>query len=140
MAIVVGVNSWVTLIEADAYFAYKWEATEWNDGTLSPAQKESLLISAYRWINQQTYFSIPPASTANIVKEAQCEAAWYIYKYWSQHQDRRALFNMGVERFTISKFSESLRGVQFPEFIADMLDDFVTTKGGTFPFVERDFE
>jgi hypothetical protein len=139
MSIIVGTNSWVTLAEANAYFASKYNAaTLW--ATLANAVKEQLLISAYYWIQQQKAFSISPASTAAKVKQAQYEAAWFIYKYGDEYEKRRALSDEGVKSFSISKFSETLDGAQFPAFIADILDGFATGTGGKFPFVQRSFD
>ncbi len=132
----VGSNSWVTLAYANSYFEVNYDA--WF--TLTTQQRINLLIRAYRWINQQTFFSIPAASTNIAVKQAQCETAWYIYNYYADHEKRRALYNQGVTRFQISKFSETLQGAKFPDFIKDMLEDFLTGVGGKFPIIEREFE
>ena len=138
MALTVGTNSWVTVAEADTFFSEKWTASAW--ASLSDSEKESLLISAYRWIQQQLFFSISPASTADIVKQAQMEAAWYMYNFWVEHEKRRALYIQGVTKFKISKFSEDLQGVQFPEFIKAMLDDYIVNLGGKFPIISRTFD
>jgi len=137
-SITVGVNSWVTIAEADAYFEARYNATAWAG--LAEANKCVLLRHAYAWIQQQAMFSIPAASTAQIVKQAQFETAWYIYNYFSQHEKRRALYMQGVRDFQISKFRERLDMPQFPAWIADMLEDFLEDIGGQFPKVERDFE
>ena len=72
-------ESWITTAEADAYFLYKWNASVLWNGLTSP-EKEQLLVSAYRWINQLYTLSI--TSVTDKVKNAQCETAWYIYKFW----------------------------------------------------------
>lgn len=138
MALAVGTNSWVTVAEADAYFLEKFGASAW--AALPNATKEQLLISAYRWIQSQTMFTIAASSTLAIVKQAQYEAAWYMYKYWDQHEDRRALVAQGVTDFKISQFEETLSESKFPKFITDMLDDFITGGGFSFPVVTRTFE
>lgn len=138
IVLTVGVNSWVTVAEADSYFEAKYGAAGWTAFTAD--EKKQLLISAFRWIRSQTIFSIPASSTAQTVKDAQCEAAWFIYKYWTGLEDRRALYASGVRDFEISKFSETLEAQEFPAFIKDLLDGFTVSEGGAFPVVDRDFE
>jgi len=133
-----GINSWVTITEAKSYFDEKWGANSWNDGTLNEIQQSQLLISAYRWINQQFNLSIPAASSAQTVKNAQMEAAWFIYSYWTEYEKIRSLSAAGVTQFRVSSFSESLSDVKFPEFILKMLSDFLVNDGGYFPRLKRD--
>jgi hypothetical protein len=134
----VGVNSWCTIAFADDYFDERWGTSAW--AALTNNQKTVLLIHAYNWINQQPDISIPASSTTTIVKQAQCEVAWYIYSYFDSHEKRRALYIQGVTKFKISKFSEDLQGASFPEFVKGMLKDFITEIGGQFPIIEREFE
>lgn len=138
MALVVGTNSWATVAEADTYFSEKYGASAWAG--LANAEKESLLISAYRWIQQQAIFSISPSSTSAVVKQAQFETAWYIYNFWAEHEKRRALYVQGVTKFKISSFSEDLQGAGFPDFIKDILEDSLVGVGGYFPEITRDFD
>ncbi len=136
MALTVGTNSWVTVAEADTYFLTRWGASDWAG--FSAANKETLLISAYNWIQQQAIFSISPTSTDAKVKQAQYEAAWFLYNYNTEMEKRRALYAQGVKAFEISKFSETLQAPEFPAFIADILEDEIVTAGGTFPTVSRE--
>ena len=136
MALTVGTNSWVTVAEADTYFLNRYGASGWAG--FSIANKEILLISAYNWIQQQAIFSISASSTSAKVKQAQYEAAWFLYNYMSSMEERRALYAQGVRSFHISKFSESLQAPEFPVFIATILEDSLTSAGGTFPTVSRD--
>lgn len=136
VVVTVGSNSWITRAEADAYLEEKWGASAW--ASLSGLQKDQLLISAYRWINQQPNISIPTTSTAAIVKNAQCEAAWFIYNYWSEYEKRRALIASGVKEFEVSNFSETLNKIAFPDFILGMLIDFSVGDAGYFPTAKRD--
>lgn len=134
--LVVGSNSWCSVAEADSYFDEKYGASAW--ASLSMDDKERLLISAYRWINQQSFFSISASSTSGIVKQAQYEVAWFIYNYKADYDKRRALNASGVTSYRILDFSESLKDAGFPEFIKSMLDDFIIEVGGTFPRISRD--
>ncbi len=137
MSLVVGVNSWVTIAEADAYFLYKYGASVgW--AALDNATKESLLISGYRWIMSDPSVTISATSTAQNVKDAQCEAAWYIYKYWGGHEKRLALQAQGVKEFNISKFSEEFTGEGgLPKSVSDLLED---SKLSGFAVVTRDLD
>ena len=136
MALTVGTNSWATVAEADTYFLTRWGASAW--AAFTTANKEAQLITAFNWIQSQPGLSISAASTAAVVKKAQYEAAWYIYKYWTSHEKRRAIYAQGVRQFGISKFGETIEKTQFPPWIIEMLSDYTTETGGTFPTVDRD--
>ena len=136
MALTVGTNSWVTVAEADTYFSTEWgAAATW--AALETAQKESLLISAFNFIQRQGKFSISVDNTADIVKQAQYLTAWFLYNYYADYQKRNALYSAGVRDFKIDSFEEKLERPQFPLEIADMLKDYITGAGGTFPRVSR---
>jgi len=133
--VIVGTNSWVTIVEADLYLDAKYGAGAW--ASLSDVDKAALLISACRWIRNQSIFSIALSSTSQIVKDAQCEAAWYLYKYGEAHWKRTALYASGVRDFQVSKWSETLEEPTFPGNIAAMLSDSITGAGNEFPTVTR---
>lgn len=135
MSLVVGTNSWVTLVEANAYMNDKWDASDWSG--LTDLQKESLLISAYRRI--RSVFSIAASNTDENVKYAQIELAWYIYEYWDDHERRAALYAQGVREFKISRFSETLVGTQLPQHVLDLLDDY-NTKNAYFAELDRELD
>lgn len=135
----VGQDTWITLTDADKYFQTKWGASAWL--SLNNNQKESLLITAYNWINQQSFFSISPASTDRAVLQAQCEAAWFIYKFFDGYEERRALQEAGVKAFIISEFEEDFNNKQqFPKFISDILKDFTSSPNGGFALMTRELE
>lgn len=136
--VVVGVNSWVTIAEADAYFEAKWGAAKWASLTLT--QKAQLLISACRWIRQQSTLSVTLSSTAELVKNAQLEAAWFIYQWFDEYEKRRALTSSGVRSWKALDASETLAAVEFPAFLSDMLSDFIVEAGGLIVSASRDLE
>lgn len=140
MSLTVGTNSWVTIAESNTYMADRWNSAAWTDGTISDAQKEQLLVTAYRWIQAQPQFSIAASSTETAVKEAQIELAWYVYKFFDETEKRRALYAQGVRDFSLGKWEEELEKGGFPDFINDMLSDELTNLGGYFPTASRDFE
>jgi hypothetical protein len=138
VTIIPGTNSWVTLAEANAYFESKYNASdEW--AALTDTVKMQLLISAYNWINQQSIFSISPSSTDEKVKQAQIEAAWYLYKHGEEDEKRRALIGQGVTSFDLSQWSETLSKYEFPRFLSDLLKDFFVGKGGYKITFSRDY-
>lgn len=135
--VTVGTDSWVTVAEADTYFSMKYGAGAWAG--LSNDQKVQLLVSAHNWIQSQPDISIPETSTDTKVKQAQCEAAWYIYLHWENHDKRRALEAQGVKAFHVGNFGETLEIGQFPGWLKDLVSDFYS-KGGQFPVTHRSLE
>jgi predicted P-loop ATPase/GTPase len=136
MGIVVGTNSWVTLAEADIYFIDKFNASTW--ATLSNTNRIQLLISAYRWIKQQNQFII--SSISDLLKQAQYETAWYLYKHGDQHDKHQALNAQGVKSFSVSQFSEDIGDVQFPKYIEDMLSDYIEKGNAVIINLHRDLK
>lgn len=135
MSLTVGTNSWVTVAEADTYFADSFGRSAWSG--LSNAVKEQLLITSYRWIQQQRLFTIPATSTEEIVKQAQMELAWFVYNYKADYDKRSALYDGGVRKFKIEQFEEELAENSFPSEIQDMLSDYITKGSGSFPKISR---
>lgn len=138
VTLAVGVNSWTTVAYADTYFSEKYGASAW--ATLSSDVKKQLLITAFKWIRAQSDFSIALTANADIVMQAQCEAAWFLYKYQEDYEERRALSASGVKSYKILDVAETLGDVVFPSFIAGMLSDFSMEIQSAFPRVHRDLE
>jgi hypothetical protein len=138
VTLTVGVNSWVTVAEADQYFEERWNAAAWAG--LSLTAKQQLLITAYRWIFYSPLFNIPASSTSETVKTAQMELAWYIYNYFQEHEDRQAIYSQGVRDFKLSRWEEELDKGGMPDIIKEILFDELINEGGVFPRVSRDFE
>lgn len=132
MAVNVGVNSWVTILEADAYltdilYTQKWfglNNTELIEGVPS---RTNTLVTAFFWLYNNPDYSIPITSTDVNVKNAQAEAALFLIKYYDDYDRRRMLISAGVESFDRSKWSESFSGVlSVPANIAGMLSNYGT--------------
>jgi hypothetical protein len=136
--VIVGVNSWQTISEADDYFAAKFGAAAW--GVLLALQKTQLLITAFNWIRQQVSLSVPTTAVAVAVKQAQCEAAWFVYNYNDDYEKRRALTSSGVRSYKALDVSESLSEVDFPSFLAGILSDYATNLSSSIVSVARDLE
>jgi len=139
MPIVVGTNSWVTVAQADTYLADKYGAGAWAalDAT---TVKTPLLISAYRWLRRLSGYSLPAASLSQNLKDAQCEAAWYLYKHNDEAEKREALRAQGVKDFKVMSFSETLTASTLPAVIADLLSGFSSTYGHSRFTISRDLK
>ena len=126
MALTVGTNSWVTIAEADTYLADKYGAGDWAG--LTNAVKSQLLITAFWSIYGSAEYTIAKSSTAELVKNAQIELAWYFYGYDSEIWKRLSLQGLGVQEFEISKFRERFTGdgAVFPPWVAGMLAGFLS--------------
>jgi hypothetical protein len=134
--VIVGVNSWVTVAQADTYCAGKFGAAAWAG--LGITEKTQLLISATRWLMRQPTLSVSLADTAQVLRDAQCEAAWFIYNYQDEYERRRALISSGVKSFSILGFSESYGDITFPAFLSEILYPYVTSTDISFPRMGRD--
>lgn len=136
MPLVIGTNTWVTVAQADAYFLYKDTAAAW--AALSNSQKESYLVTAYRIINSLSSLTI--STVTQKLKDAQCELAWYRYKYGSESDKREALASQGVKRFKVSQFEEELTKGGIPDYIMEYLEGYITQGTGRFFKVNRELQ
>ncbi len=128
-------NSYLTLAEANAYFATRLHAQAWENA--SDADREAALITACRAIEscrlrctrdliggqlspvtQEQALTFPryrdvDASLAYIipgrVKQAQCEEALALLAYGATAQQRQALQAGGVSSYTVDGLSETYR-------------------------------
>ena len=102
------------------------------------------LLKRAKYIEQKferaRQFDIDDDSTDTTVKNAQIELAWYIYKFFTEHEKRRAIFAQGVRDFKLSKWEEELEKPGFPDFINDMLSSELTAIGGFFPVASREMD
>jgi len=127
MALVVGQNSWVTLIESDAYLTDRISAEKWfelNDsGVAGEVSKSSLLISAFYWLINAPQLELFPNLTNDSVKNAQIEAALFLFEHYVALNQRRAAMSTGVESFKLSTKSEKLNiaKLQIPDYIIGSL-------------------
>jgi len=125
MAVTPGTNSWVTIAESDAYLVQKIGAGAWAG--LADADKEPYLVTAFRALYYNKNYTIPITSTADAVKAAQIETAWFYYLYYTAVDKRAMLYSSGVREFQISKFMEKLeQGTYIPWITEGMLKDYVS--------------
>ncbi|GAF85062.1 unnamed protein product [marine sediment metagenome] len=133
MALVVGTNSWATLVEADLYLTDRIHAEVWFTLLDTPANpgeesKESYLISAFYWLSGSPQLEIPASSTAANVKIAQIEGAFFLQEHYEALNERRAAIATGLDSFRYSKRMENLSAsdLKIPDYILGMLGEFGT--------------
>jgi len=136
MAITVGTNSWITLSEANLYMDNRFNNSIWESSTEINIKKS--IITAFKWLYNSQKFNIPLTATSQIVKDAQTELANYILVNFEEFEKRRSLQTQGVESFRVLKWQEKfVKSADIPEFISDMLIDYIRNKGGVFFNVSR---
>ena len=128
MSVVVGTNSWITIVEADAYLTDRLEAEAWflisDTGAPGEKSKTSLIVTAFHWLYNNVNYDIPLDSSDDNIKNAQAEASFYLSVYYKQMDKRRALIGDGVQQFERSNWSESLGKMDLPIHIKGMLTDY----------------
>jgi hypothetical protein len=121
-------NSYVTLQEAETYFAERLHASAWSGG--SEADKEKALLTACRHLERHRYWDgggpvfTDPRQRLTFprkrdtdeagnyvipqpVKDAQCEEALVLLASGAEAERRRALQAAGVTSFSVDGLSES---------------------------------
>lgn len=133
----VGVNSWVTLIEANEYFSTKWgAASTW--AALTDNEKESLLITAYNQLKGKANLDLPDTTEDVKLKQAQYEYSWYLYNNSDSKEKREALISQGVTEFKTLDFQEKYGTLaDLPPEVENLLDDYILNQGGAFVEVNR---
>ena len=129
MALVVGENSWVSLLEAEAYFADRIDTSNW-DNLSDDAAKSKYLVTAFRWIRFDPEFIAPSSSTASEVKYGQCEAALFLTNYSEEYDKRAALIQSGVLKFQYSRWTENLGEVKKPVNVINYFSSVGLYNGG----------
>jgi len=133
MAIEVGVNSWVTMDEADTYFSERIGASNyWTSG----ADKEQALITAYRQIKNA--YNLSAETTDNNIKYAQCEQALFLIAFSDEIFRRASLQAQGVVKAGIVKedyLKEYMGEVPICAMARNFLKDYDTT-GAKVRFVD----
>ena len=123
VTIIVGVNSWVTLAEADAFIEGQF-GSSWSALTIT--QRQQCLITAFWWLYNSSQYNITKTSTNENVKNAQMLLADWIGEFFEDWKERNALWSSGVKSFSLSKWRETLQKTEIPENIKDILFTFAT--------------
>jgi hypothetical protein len=132
----VGVNSWISLADANTYFSQIKDGAFW--ASLTNSEKEILLMTSFYWINRSGY-SIAPTSTSILVKQAQCELTIEVHYRYTEYKKRAAQYASGLRNFNFNGWAESLALPALPLIIENMLEGFLTGKGGKFFEMTRDY-
>lgn len=110
MALTVGINTWITVVEADAYLQYNMSAEEWFDlvvvGAKGTMTKESILVTAFNEIIASPLVAVDADNTDDRVKAAQSEMALFLLKFYDEMYGRRATIASGLSSFSYSERSE----------------------------------
>jgi len=128
MAVTVGVDTWVTVAEADAYFARRVGATAW--AALSSADKEALLVTAFNWLLYDSALALSEGSDHPAIRHAQMEAAWFLLNYREDYERRQALRASGVVSMGTRVWSETLSEVKKPANVFAALSKAGVAAGG----------
>ena len=137
MALIVGQNSWVTVVEADAYLSDRINAEDWfglNElGVSGEVSRLSLLMSAYYWLLNASQLELSSDLTDDNVKNAQIEAAFFLLEHYTALNQRRAAMSTGVEEFRLSTKREKLNidKLQIPNHIIGALRSYLVEENTT---------
>lgn len=132
MALVVGTNSWSTIVEVDAYLTDRMEATDWfvlaaveKPGEIS---KTTLLVTSFFWLKGSPQLELADSLSDANVKNAQAEAALFLLKHYKELDDRRAAIATGLKEFEVSKRVETFepRNLRIPDHILGMLSIYAS--------------
>lgn len=121
MAISVGVNSWVTIAEADSYLENKIGTGSWYDLSDTPenpgdSSKESFLVTAYLFLINKPGLVLTSDSTDTNVKYAQIEFAYYLSNNYATFIADSDTLSKGLSSMTLSKWSESYSQSYYSNF------------------------
>ncbi|MHA1302142.1 MAG: hypothetical protein ACTSPI_00370 [Candidatus Heimdallarchaeaceae archaeon] len=131
MALIVGQNSWATILEADTYLTDRINAEDWfelsESGASGEVSKSSLLISAYYWLLNAPQLELSSSLTDDNVKNAQIESAFFLLEHYNALNQRRAAMFTGVEEFKLSQKREKLNinKLQIPNYIIGALKTYI---------------
>lgn len=125
MALTLGVNSWVTVAQADAFLGDRigtapWFALEETATEPGEESKETYLTTAYQWLSG-AYGIGADAAAPQSLQDAQTLAANWLIGNREDYEKRESLVASGVEEFEWSRWNEKLGDVAVPRFISDLM-------------------
>lgn len=125
--IVVGTNSWTTLLEANNYLSHKPDCEEWFELSDTPTSsgkesKEGYLIDAFYRLLYSDQYSLVATLTSDIIKHAQIEFALFLFQNYEDYKERESKIAGGIKSFSYSKWKESLdSSIKFPNIVNSIL-------------------
>lgn len=135
MAIVVGVNSFISEEDADTYFSSRLGASEyWTSGMTT---KEAALVTAYNQLNSLP-FSFP-TTIAQAMKDAQCEQALFLLMD-TDLDKRAALQAQGVVAAGVVKetYKDKKYAIPLSPVAEALLDPYKEESAFFMGFIARD--
>lgn len=143
-----GEIGYVSLAEADLYFATRLSADAWTTipSTSGRVKETAALTTAYDRLFYSGLFNLPTFSAATAaqlvtLQKAQCEMALYMLIHLADEDRRKGLQAQGVTTAGIVKeqYAESnLNYLPIPPFVAGLLEEFSTA--ATCPFYAVDID
>lgn len=134
MALTVGVNSYVTVAEAEAYLG----DSIGHEVFLALPAKESTLVAAYRQITAMCGKTFPAAGSSlpvpQAIKDAQCEVASLMASSGSvsgEAGNNLTLLKAGSAQLNFGKSSSSKKSIFETPVIMGLLADYCCCAGGS---------
>jgi hypothetical protein len=116
--------AWVTVDQANTYFADSLESVSWDGVT----NKSGAINSAFRVLSTHPAYVFPETATENM-QNANAEYARYLATTSSARQN---LIEQGVKSFSIGDFSETLKdtdegygtNIKLPSIVKQYLEEY----------------
>jgi hypothetical protein len=131
-----GEIGYLTLTQADTYFATRLSSESWTGITVTSGRSKetAALTTAYDRLFYSGLFDLPPFASATaaelvILQKAQCEMALYMLIHLADEDRRKGLQAQGVTVAGVVKeqYAEAdLMKLPIPAFVAAILEDFST--------------
>lgn len=132
-SITVGTNSWISVTDATTYYATRLNADKYWPASLTDAQKDAALITAFRMLMDCGLFSLSASDTSDAVKRAQMEMALFLLQHGEDIDARKGLQAQGVTQAGIVSETYDLdkAGVfPIPPIVRQLLKDSVIEGAG----------
>ena len=127
------------MAQADDYFDSRVGTSEyWSAGG---PDNEAALITSYKELNNSNQFTFPSTSTT-VMKDAQCEYAFYLLIHAPDRTIREGLQTQNVVKAGVVKEEYLIprKHMNFPPLIMSMLEGLTTRKNGYIFDIERNEE
>jgi len=138
-SITVGTNSWVTVATANTYFEGRIHGDDyWTD---SASDNIPALITAYNWLNAGGYSF--PATPVQVMKDAQCEMAFFLLQHQPDLDLRMGLQVQGVIAAGVVKErykDDNTVELPIPPIVQQLLEDYDTKRPVYLVNIERNEE
>ena len=135
MSLTPGVNTWISLADANIYFATRVGAHKyWYTGIL----KEAALVTAYNQLVSCGLFDFPVSISINM-KNAQCEMALFLLIHQEDMDSRMGLQAQGVTQAGIVQEtydSSKVDGLPIPPMVKSFLKEYISDDNSSMQITE----